>query len=109
MDAGGLPAGGSECAGHDGRDGVAVLVDPDGCGELDGLDDIDVVGDPGDVALGGGMLLMSALVVTVRLGGDGREEEGSDGEDGGLHGCDGVLRGCLFVDGLTMQTPKEGS
>lgn len=67
-------------AGHGGGDGVALLVDPDGGCEHDGLVDVDDVGDHGVTA---GV----AVVVAVGLRGNGGEEHGSDGDKAVLHDC----------------------
>lgn len=68
--------------------GVALLVNPDGGGQGDGLDDVHVVGDDDQLALG--MLVRMAVrgVATVWLRrGDG-EEDGAKCDDRGLHGRD---------------------
>lgn len=72
--------GGRGGAGHGGGDGVALLVDPDGGLEHDGLGDIDDVGDDGVTA---GV----SVVVAVGLRGNSGEEHGSDGDKAVLHDC----------------------
>lgn len=67
--------------------GVALLVNPDGGGQEDGLGDVDVVGDDDQLALGVLVRMAMRGVATVWLRRGGGEKEGAKCDDRGLHVC----------------------
>lgn len=86
--------GGNDLAGDWWRDGVSLLVNPDGGGQENSLGDVDIVGDDNQLALSVLVRMAVGGVATVRLSRDGGEEDGAECDNGRLHDCGLIERVC---------------